>query len=109
MPSSATSRGYERNAALFLMLSRFRVIWWRQGSSPEAFAEAHEHFVIRLWAELDIPRQSFFIVPGNHDVDRTVVRRAQFVELGLKGQLNSTASTNAFIDQTLNGENSICS
>ena len=34
------------------------------GESPEAFAEAHEHFVIRLWAELDIPRQSFSLFLG---------------------------------------------
>jgi predicted MPP superfamily phosphohydrolase len=75
------------------------------GEAAETFSQAHEHFVTRLWTELDIPKQHFFIVPGNHDIDRTVVRRAEFVEVGLKAQLSSTTAVNEFIEQALAGEN----
>jgi predicted MPP superfamily phosphohydrolase len=75
------------------------------GRSHDDFLYAHEAFVVPLSNCLGLPLDNFFIVPGNHDIDRSVVKSFKgFVESGLRTQLSSTSAVNDFIDEVISGE-----
>lgn len=60
------------------------------------FYLATEHLVIPLLCETRLDFDRFFFVPGNHEVDRSVID--EYTEVGIKTELSSTEKINHFID-----------
>lgn len=60
------------------------------------FDLALKNFIYPLLLELELEFDMFFISPGNHEVDRTVID--SYLDFGLKSKLNNRNSINRFID-----------
>jgi len=69
------------------------------GKSETIFAAPYNNLIYPVLASLGLKDDRFFICPGNHDIDREVVRQQAYVETGLKSTLISRDSINAFVDQ----------
>jgi hypothetical protein len=67
------------------------------------FYFAHDQCVLPLPDPVSLPTDRFVIVPGNHDVDREIVKTHDFIEVGLREQLRSTGAINSFIDKVISG------
>jgi len=61
-----------------------------------AFREFEESVIYPIIKEIDLPKEHFFITPGNHDVKRDADDYIN--EIGLSNLLNSTEAVNSFID-----------
>jgi hypothetical protein len=66
-------------------------------SGREAEYEVASQFVGRLAAVLGMPTSDVFIVPGNHDVDRT---RAIYQYHGVRSRINSQMDVERFLGQS---------
>ncbi len=69
------------------------------GEDSSAFQSARSNFIEPILSATDLPKDSFFIVPGNHDVSRKAVRANAFLEAGALATLSSDESLNQFIDK----------
>lgn len=68
------------------------------GSDNNLFLEAISDLISPVMEILKLDMTRFFICPGNHDLDRDIVRRHAWVDLGLSASLTDSARINAFID-----------
>jgi predicted MPP superfamily phosphohydrolase len=69
------------------------------GLSVAEFEYARKEFIEPVLQAAKVSPDRFFIVPGNHDIDRESVRAEPELEKGLKLSLNDRVSLNAFIDK----------
>jgi predicted MPP superfamily phosphohydrolase len=76
------------------------------GSSVAEFEYAQKEFIEPVLHAAKVSSDRFFIVPGNHDIDRDSVRTEPELEKGLKLSLNDRASLNAFIDKHVSKKSS---
>lgn len=68
------------------------------GEERAEFDRAWEALLVPALSTLGLDESRLFIVPGNHDISRKVVRDAPFVQRGLLEQLKSVDAVNQFID-----------
>jgi predicted MPP superfamily phosphohydrolase len=68
------------------------------GTYPQYFDAVHETFVLPVLRATELSMERFYICPGNHDIDREVVRNEPWIENGLKGTLTSVDEVNKFMD-----------
>ena len=73
------------------------------GGKDDDFYIAHEQLIEPVLKQLGVPPNRFFIVPGNHDIDRDEVRNNAIVEDGQFSSLSTREKLNGFIDQFLVG------
>lgn len=69
------------------------------GTSNEMFSSAHNALVRPILTSAGVSEERFFICPGNHDINREIVRKHPFIETGLTGHLISRDSINTFVEQ----------
>jgi predicted MPP superfamily phosphohydrolase len=69
------------------------------GGKDDDFYMVHEKLIEPLLKQFNIPTNRFFIVAGNHDIDRDEVRNDPISEEGQFSSLSSRESLNSFIDQ----------
>lgn len=73
-------------------------------SIEDAFLSFEKQFIDKLSSELNINKEHFFFVPGNHDVSRVDID--EFAEIGIKSQLKSQEEISKFIKSNkINGKN----
>ncbi len=72
------------------------------GEDSSAFQSAKHNFIEPILTTTKLTKDSFFIVPGNHDISRKAVRANSYVEAGASATLTSDEALNQFIDK-LNG------
>jgi len=70
--------------------------------SQDEYRIALDHFIVPLLSHLNLDRDRFFIVPGNHEIDRSKI--SETFEQGLKYKL---VSSEAFCDYYHDLENSV--
>lgn len=70
-----------------------------RGSSADDFASAKRALFDDLRDSFDLTDADFVICPGNHDVDREIAREQQYLEAGLKAELQNTNKLNEHIDR----------
>ena len=75
------------------------------GENGEHFSAAYKNLISPILRGINVPESQFVICPGNHDIDRAIVRGADFIEVGLKQSLNSVDSVNKFVDEIEEGKN----
>ena len=68
------------------------------GTDPNGFAEVHQEFILPILRATELPIERLYIVPGNHDIDREIVRTEPWIENGLHNTLNSVGEINNFMD-----------
>jgi hypothetical protein len=69
------------------------------GASVDDFEYAQREFIDPVLSAAKVKPDRFFIVPGNHDIDRDSVRQELELEQGLKSSLKDRTSLNNFIDK----------
>jgi predicted MPP superfamily phosphohydrolase len=65
------------------------------------FATAKHEFIDPILAAANVPSEAFLIVPGNHDIDREVVRGDTIIEGGQRTALRNRDALNQYIDKYL--------
>lgn len=68
-----------------------------EGKIDEGFENFNEKFIKVFEEELGVTKDKIFLIPGNHDIDRTIVNK--YMESGLKHNLTTTNEVNSFIDK----------
>ena len=58
----------------------------------------NQKIVIPLLSTTDLPKDKLIVCPGNHDIDREIVRKQPIVQTGLLQTLKDRASCNDFFD-----------
>jgi predicted MPP superfamily phosphohydrolase len=69
------------------------------GNSAEQYDQARSKFTEDMLAVTGLSESHVLFVPGNHDINRDVVRRDRYVELGLLQLLSNRDQINGFIGQ----------
>ena len=67
------------------------------GKDSTVFDEAQKEFIEKVITAAGISSDCFFICPGNHDIDRDIVDKETYVEIGLSGYLKNREAINRFI------------
>jgi hypothetical protein len=73
------------------------------GGTDDYFYIANEKLIEPVLSAAHLSQSYFFIVPGNHDIDREEVRRNAVIEDGQFTSLSSREKVNSFVDQILRG------
>ena len=68
------------------------------GTNYDSFLEVHQEFVVPILKATSLSTERFFICPGNHDIDREIVRSEPWIESGLLSTLGSVEEINKFMD-----------
>jgi len=68
------------------------------GAEPAAFEEAEKFFIAEVTTAAGVSRDKFLICPGNHDINRDLVRKEAYVEVGLLAVLKNRSAINDFVD-----------
>lgn len=68
------------------------------GEDRESFKLAEKELFDRVMSAANLNDRRRFIVPGNHDIQRKLVRDNEYVENGLRGTLIDVDKLNRFID-----------
>ena len=92
----------ERKAGTIIDLIVFSGDLVQAGKNREAFDEARKDFIERVIAVAGISPDRFVICPGNHDIDRDVVDKDDYVEVGLLNVLQTRDAINRFVDKYSN-------
>lgn len=74
------------------------------GADKGDFISAYDALIKPSLDVLNLDKERFFICPGNHDIDRKLVRDNKYVEVGLRQGLTSVDAVNKFIDDLNNGQ-----
>ena len=69
----------------------------RTGSNEEFLASKNE-FLNRLAESTNVSADRIIFCPGNHDIDRDIVRKLPYIETGLLQTLQTRDEINSFID-----------
>src|SRR3954453_6946315 len=70
----------------------------QSGGSTASYAHIASNFARELAAAARVPATHVLFCPGNHDIDRSIVRRDNYVEAGLREILKDRCAINTFID-----------
>lgn len=68
----------------------------KAGDKKDDFEEAFQIFIKPLLEKTNLDKDSFFIAPGNHDIQRSSID--EIIEEGLKARLINRDSLNSFLD-----------
>ncbi|WP_345239581.1 metallophosphoesterase [Pontibacillus salipaludis] len=68
----------------------------KHGNDVEEYDLALNHFIIPLLEKIGLTRENFFLVPGNHEVNRENINK--FVDGDISNKFNSKEVINEFID-----------
>src|ERR1700685_331156 len=71
------------------------------GVRLENFELAYGEFIEPVLLAAQVPKDRFFIVPGNHDIDRESVRNDPMIDQGQRNFLKNRESLNDFIAKNL--------
>lgn len=71
------------------------------GGSKSDFDRAHSEFLEPLFSEVGLDFGRFFLVPGNHDINRETVRSDPILEGGQRSSLKTREGLSQFIDRNL--------
>lgn len=74
----------------------------RAADKSDDFEKAYQIFLSPLLQQCQLTPDEFFIVPGNHDVQRSSID--DITELGLEAKLKCNSSLNAFMDKEMEGD-----
>jgi len=74
------------------------------GANTTAFDEVYNDFIEKVTVAANLPIDRFVVCPGNHDIDRDVVKNELYVEAGLLAVLKSRSDINQFIDANSNAD-----
>ncbi|WP_442868836.1 metallophosphoesterase family protein [Bradyrhizobium sp. CCBAU 53380] len=69
-----------------------------RGGDENVFQTARSTFIKRLLNAAGASESQFVICPGNHDIDRDVVRKVGYIEAGLLKTLTNRDEINKFVD-----------
>lgn len=69
------------------------------GENSAHFAAADAEIIQPILDASNVPRDRFFVCPGNHDISRKIARDDELIEAGLKAKLNSADAVNAFMER----------
>ncbi|WP_439402441.1 metallophosphoesterase [Bradyrhizobium sp. DASA03068] len=69
-----------------------------RGGDENVFQTATSTFIKRFLNAAGASESQFVICPGNHDIDRDVVRRVGYIEAGLLKTLTNRSEINKFVD-----------
>ncbi|WP_082656400.1 metallophosphoesterase family protein [Bradyrhizobium valentinum] len=70
----------------------------KRGGDENVFQTARSTFIKRFLDAAGVSQDQFVICPGNHDIDRDVVRKVGYIETGLLKTLTNRSDINKFID-----------
>jgi predicted MPP superfamily phosphohydrolase len=73
------------------------------GARLDNFEFAYNEFIEPVLLATKITREQFFIVPGNHDIDRETVRNDPMMDQGQRNFLKNREALNDFITKNLDG------
>jgi predicted phosphodiesterase len=68
------------------------------GEEPTTFAAAYDALLVPMLEAAGLTAERLFMVAGNHDIARSVVRENKILEQGLRSELTGGDAVNAFID-----------
>jgi predicted MPP superfamily phosphohydrolase len=71
------------------------------GETEDDFELARKEFIQPVLDAVGLGADHFFIVPGNHDINRKEVRENEVVEIGQRDSLRDREKLNAFVDRHL--------
>ncbi len=74
----------------------------KAGDKKGDFEKAFQALIKPLLTKTNLTMDDFFLVPGNHDVQMSRIKRV--IELGLKGLLKDRDSLNAFLDEEMKND-----
>jgi predicted MPP superfamily phosphohydrolase len=74
------------------------------GEEPAMFVNAHDEFIKPVLTAASLTAERFFIVPGNHDIARSVVREDDILDPSLRSRLTTSNVLNKFIDDLGDGK-----
>ena len=69
----------------------------KAGDKKDEFEKTYQDFIKPLLARTDLDEDSFFIAPGNHDIQMSAID--EILEEGLKVKLKDRESLNSFFDK----------
>jgi predicted MPP superfamily phosphohydrolase len=69
-----------------------------QGSNTGQFSDSHKEFLDKVLAECELTNDRLFICPGNHDIDKGIVDKYDYIESGLLQTLQDRSAINSFVD-----------
>jgi predicted MPP superfamily phosphohydrolase len=69
-----------------------------RGGDQNVFKTATSTFIERFLVAAGVSANQFVVCPGNHDIDRDVVRKVPYVEAGLLKTLTNRSDINKFVD-----------
>ncbi|WP_426313813.1 metallophosphoesterase [Methylobacterium fujisawaense] len=72
------------------------------GEAIDDFISAQTEFIEKVLKASQVASDRLFIVPGNHDISRSTVRSAKYIDTGLASELISVDALNKFIDEQNN-------
>jgi predicted MPP superfamily phosphohydrolase len=75
-----------------------------RGQDRQDFELAKVEFIDPILKAANLSKTNFLIVPGNHDIDREIVRNDTVIEAGQKSTLRNREQLNHFIDQHLKSD-----
>lgn len=70
----------------------------KRGGDENAFQTARSTFINRVLGAAGVTESQLVICPGNHDIDREVVRKVGYIETGLLKTLTNRSDINTFVD-----------
>lgn len=69
------------------------------GENATHFTSADAEIIQPILDAASVPRDHFFICPGNHDISRKTARDDGLIEAGLKATLSSVDAVNSFLER----------
>ncbi|WP_084299025.1 metallophosphoesterase [Bradyrhizobium sp. WSM1743] len=69
-----------------------------RGGDENVFQTAKSTFINRILDAAGVTESQLVICPGNHDIDREVVRKVGYIEAGLLKTLTNRSDINKFVD-----------
>jgi predicted MPP superfamily phosphohydrolase len=97
-------RGLRRDGHVVPDLAVFSGDLVQAGESPALFEAARHAFLRPMLEAAGLTAERLFIVPGNHDIARSVVREDDILDPSLRSRLTTSSALNTFIDGLAEGK-----
>jgi 3',5'-cyclic AMP phosphodiesterase CpdA len=97
-------RGLRRDGQVVPDLAVFSGDLVQAGESPALFEAARHAFLRPMLEAAGLTAERLFIVPGNHDIARSVVREDDILDPSLRSRLSTSSALNTFIDGLAEGK-----
>lgn len=69
------------------------------GEDRSQFDDAYDAFLAPAMDALGLTKADVFLCPGNHDISRSLVRDARYIDQGVRSTLTSVDAANDFLDK----------